>query len=334
MKSFYGVYRLPHALVCDGSCFGSQIEIEISGVKGLVCFPEIFYGKERENGGDPFLVCPKKYCTLSDDDIGSSKYNEWGRVTSYLANKSNDPKDYSMYCAKVYKVVLVFENESKESLQVVYDGIDEWFKNFYSLATIELGLSCYHSSSKIEKKSPELCFYESDQNKLRRIHFEHEGLMSMILTVDDKGLSIQQYKKVANEISAGMFLTFEYAMYLEAIHSFDQGDYKSVVVNCSIAIEGAIVKEIKKVCVERNLSSTKFFEKYRTLGGMFSLAERLKITLPTSDYRKNINKIRNGVVHDGDNPSEKQANKFLKDTKLYLEKFCEMVERKTLFLFS
>ena len=61
------------------------------------------------------------------------------------------------------------------------------------------------------------------------------------------------------------------------------------------------------------------------LGGYFALANDIDMTLPTQDYKTALVELRNNVVHNGYDPTAEEAEKYLKDVRLYLDNFSKSV---------
>ena len=91
---------------------------------------------------------------------------------------------------------------------------------------------------------------------------------------------------------------------------------------CSPALEAALLNGIKNFAVKKNIYFLdKLLKKYRMLGGYFALACDIDMTLPTQDYKTALLDLRNEVVHNGYAPTKEEADKYLKDVRLYLDAF-------------
>ena len=310
-NTILGIYSLPHALLCDSSCFGKEINITISNIQGKFCFPNIKDELSPDKQRNPILTCPIKEQTWFN--TAKNGETEWGRVISF--------PDYSAY---VSKVILKFENISQQEIETIYYNVSNWFYKFYNLKDITTCQSNYYSNFEITSSPPplDLCKFN---NTLERVRVG-ENVISSTIELGDNGLSFEECKQIIELTNNSKPISFEYDKYQLAVQAFDKKDYSMVIINGSIAIEKSLVVKIKEVCKIKKISFTKLSEKYKMLGGIFSLAEALKISLPTSNYRSCINSLRNKVVHDGYLPTKQEANKFLKDTKKYLESFSNVLE--------
>lgn len=307
-----GVYSLPHALFCDSSCFGEEINITISNIQGKFCFPNIKDELLPDKQRNPILTCPIKGQTWFN--VPKNGETEWGRVISF--------PNYSAY---VSKVILKFENISQRDIKTIYYNISNWFYKFYNLKNIITCQSNYYSNFEITSSPPALDLYKFNDT-LERV-FVGENFVSSTIELGDNGLSFEECKQITELTNDSKPISFEYDKYQLAVQAFDKKNYSMVILNGSIAIEKALVVKIKEVCKIKKFSFIKLSEKYKMLGGIFSLAEKLKISLPTSDYRSCINRLRNKVVHDGYSPTKQEAKKFLKDTRKYLESFSNILEQ-------
>jgi len=307
-----GFYHLPHALLCDESCLGKEIDITILDIKGKLCFPnlkdEILPNKPR----NPLLTCPIKEETWGNNSKNGE--TQWGRVVSY-----------PNYSALISKLILKFENALEKDVPKIYFNIADWFNKFFALKEIFTRQSNYYSNMDIIKSTPPVDFYKYNST-IKKLSIDGENTISSIIEVGNQGLTFEECEKIAELTNSPKQISFEYDKYKIAIQSLDKKDYASVVVNSAIAIEKALVSKIKETCKNKNISFSKLSEKYKMLGGMFSLAEVLKISLPTTDYRTKINNLRNKVVHDGYFPQKQEAISFLNDTKKYLEAYSNIIE--------
>ena len=303
-------FSLPHAILCNHSCFGKEINIKISNITGKICLPhiqdEILPNKPR----NPILTCPLKDYTWKNTPKNGE--TEWGRVISY-----------PQYSAYISQIILKFENISEHDIKVVYDNISIWFDKFYNLKSIISCQSHHFSICEMTSSTPSLDIYKLNDS-LKQIKIR-ENEISFTADLSNEGLSVEEFSKITELTNNSNPISFEYDKYQLAIQSFDKKDYPMVIVNASIAIEKSLVSKIKKVCREKKVSFTKLSDKYKMLGGIFSLAEVLNIRLPTTNYRNSINTLRNNVIHNGYLPTKQEANNFLKDTKKYLESFSNIL---------
>ena len=128
--------------------------------------------------------------------------------------------------------------------------------------------------------------------------------------------------KIINLTNIQKDLTFDYRYFLEGFRAFHEGDYKKAITVCSPALEAALLNGIKSFATSKNIYFLdKLLKKYRMLGGYFALAKDIDMELPTQDYKTALLDLRNDVVHNGYAPSKEEADKYLKDVRLYLDTF-------------
>ena len=311
-NTILGFYALPHELLSNETCFGKEIEITILGMRGKICFPnikdEIIPNEER----NPILICPIEGESWWNEPRGNE--TEWGRVVSF-----------PHYSAYISKIILKFDNITQEDVKNIYDNIYNWFNKFYKLKEIITEQSIYYSNTDITQTTPPIDFYKYN-SELERLHIDGENHISMTVTVGNNGLSFEDYKKIIVCTNSPKQISFEYDKYRLAIEALDKKDYASVVVNGAVSIEKALITKIKETCTNKGVLFDKLSEKYRTLGGVFALAEALQIPLPTTDYKTKIINLRNKVVHDGYPPQKREAFEFLRETKTYLETYSNIIE--------
>ena len=146
--------------------------------------------------------------------------------------------------------------------------------------------------------------------------------MHLTLDIPVGDFTFEICSKVVSYVNEQKEIKFDYKYYLEGFRAFYMGDYIKTIAMCSPALESALLHGIKVFAgVKGVYFLDKLLGKYRMLGGYFTLAEDLEMDLPTNDYREDLLKLRNKVIHKGYTPTKDEAEKFLKDVGIYITAF-------------
>lgn len=326
-----GDYELIHPLDCDSDIIGKEFEIHLDNVVGKILFPKLspdFINAQNigelktENHVIPGLVCPISGMKSGNeqDAFGCTK---WGQTMSF-------PKGNSL----VKRVMVEFfslENNLEIDAQTIYNHIDSWFERFYDIYEIV----SMRAAKKKEVKTPTLVqgygfrntgviLYAVDPKtgKLISIHNNNDAGAHITLELLSGSLKYDELERIINLTNEQKDLTFDYRYFLEGLRAFFEEDYKKTITVCSPALEAAILNGIKKFAISKDIYFLdKLLKKYRMLGGYFALANDIDMKLPTQDYKSALLDLRNNVVHNGYAPTKEEADKYLKDVRLYLDTF-------------
>ncbi len=322
---------MKYPLDCDVDIMGKEFEIHLDNVVGKILLPKLSpdfinaqtAGKlDEDNPKIPGPVCPVNGLIWGNEEDGFG-CTKWGQTMSF-------PKGNSM----VNRVIVDFsinEIDAGTEVQTVYNYIDGWFNRFYDIYEIIAMIP----AKKKEPKTPPiiqgygfrnagLLLYAVDPKtrKLNVIHNSNDNGAHITLDIPTGRLKYDELEKIINLTNIQKDLTFDYRYFLEGFRAFHEGDYKKAITVCSPALEAALLNGIKSFAISKNIYFLdKLLKKYRMLGGYFALAKDIDMELPTQDYKTALLDLRNDVVHNGYAPSKEEADKYLKDVRLYLDTF-------------
>lgn len=327
LSKLYGVYFLPINIECDASIMGKSFEVVIGKTKGYIVFPSLSskFLEYKEKGflekdvNLPGPVCPINTNWFNTEE--SFGVTGWGQTLTFPAGESS-----------IKKVLFTFEfedNGMKINTNDIYDNITEWFNNFYDIKELVTGISTY----KKELKNPrlvqgfglystnlQLYLYDDNNKKYSKILNEADANLSYTIQICNNFLKIKELQTILNYLNKSKEIKFDYKYYLEGKRAYENEDYIKAVTICAPALEFVLSQSLESFCKSKGIYFlNKLRKKYRMLGGMFDLAEDIKMPLPTTDYKTKILKLRNKVIHEGYRPSKKEVNDYLKDIKLYID---------------
>jgi len=327
LSKLYGVYSLPINIECDSAIMGKSFEVVIGKTKGNIIFPSLsskFLEYKEKGHLEKDLKIPGPVCPINtnwfnkEDGFGVTG---WGQTLTFPAGEST-----------IKKVLLTFEfedNGMELNTNDIYDNITEWFNNFYDIKELVTGISTYKKEAKnpifvqgFGLCSTNLQLYLYDDNKKEYFNVLNEADANLAYQIQLCGnfLKIEELQKIINYLNKSKGIKFDYKYYLEGKRAFENEDFIKAVTICSPALEFVLSQSLEAFCKSKGIYFlNKLRKKYRMLGGMFDLAEDIKMPLPTSDYRTKILKLRNKVIHEGYRPSKKEVNDYLKDIKLYID---------------
>lgn len=328
LSKLYGIYSLPIEIECNSNIMGEKFEIIIGKTKGNIIFPSLspkFLEYKQKGCLEKDLNIPGPVCPINtdwfnrEDEFGVTG---WGQTLSFPAGES-----------VIKKVLFVFEfedNEMKLNTNDIYDNVEEWFNNFYDIKELVTGISTYKKEIKnpilvqgfgLSSTHLQLYLYDNSNKKYTKILNEADRNLSYRIQICNNQLKFEELKKIIDYLNKSKQIKFDYKYYLEGKRAFENEDYIKAVTICSPALEFVLSQALEMFCKSKGIYFlNKLRKKYRMLGGMFDLAEDIKMPLPTTDYRTKILKLRNKVIHEGYRPLKREVEYYLKDIKLYIDK--------------
>lgn len=326
-----GDYELKYPLDCDSEIMGKEFNIHLGNVVGKILFPKLSpvfisaltTGKlECENHVIPGPVCPINGMTWGNEQ-DSFGCTHWGQTMSF--------PDGNSLVNQIMVEFSPYEEDLKIDSQTIYDHIDSWFERFYDIYEV---ISMKSAKSKKVKTPPFVQGYgfrstgvilhavDPNTKKLMPIHNDNDNGAHITLDFSNGHIKYDELIKIIDLANEQSDMTFSFRYFLEGLRAFFEEDYKKAVTVCSPALEAALLNGIKNFADSKNIYFLdKLLKKYRMLGGYFALATDINMKLPTQDYKTALLDLRNNVVHNGYAPTREEADKYLKDVRLYLDTF-------------
>ena len=323
-------YELQHPLDCNIDVMGKEFKINLGNIEGKIFFPKLSpdfinaqsVGKLEKDQKISGPICPINGITWGNKQDGFG-CTEWGQTMSFPKGDTS-----------VKQVMLEFhilENDLEKSSQTIYNYIDSWFERFYDIYEV---LSMMPAKRK-EIKTPifiqgygfrnaGLLLYAADPStgKFNPIRNHNDNGAHITAEFASGRLKYDELVKIIDLTNVQNDLTFDFRYFLEGLRAFFEEDYKKAITVSAPALEAAILNGIKNFAISKNIYFLdKLLKKYRMLGGYFALANDINMELPTQDYKSALLDLRNNVVHNGYEPTKEEADKYLKDVRLYLDTF-------------
>lgn len=330
-----GVYELKYPLDCNCDVMGKEFEIHLNNVVGKILFPKLSptfiraqtVGQlDDKMGPIPGPVSPIDDITWGNKQDGFGR-TTWGQTMAF-------PKGNSI----IKNVMLRFslpDTDFEKSSQTIYDCVNGWFERFYDICEIVTLMPMKKKEPTPPKmiqgygfRNSGLILYTVNPNtkKPDAIHNKNDHCANITLELPTGCLKYDELVKIIDMANKQKELSFSFKCFLEGLRAFFNEDYKKAITVCSPALEAALLTGIEDFAKKKNIYFLeKLLKKYRMLGGYFALANDIDMTLPTQDYKTALVELRNNVVHNGYDPTAEEAEKYLKDVRLYLDNFSKSV---------
>ena len=312
--TLYCIYHLDNILLCDKTTLGCEFDMSLNGLKGKLCLPKLKpvepeFANSNKNY-KPFLFSPFEEIEYKNLENDKNRECYWGRVFGF-------PDGLSY----VYQVVFKFDKVGKRNTQKIYEQIKTWVDKFVELYDILEKTAIHYAEADSCINVPPAEVYILNNEKAELMENKNEAVFSTNLTIIDKGTDKCIFEETARLASKTEEISFEFKQYQYALKSFANKDYSKCVIDGAIALEKVLLSAIKQSYMPNDPKYMKDSKKHRMLGGYFQWAIERNLKLPTQDYQVALRDLRNDIVHNGKIATKKEAQKFLNDTRLYLDKY-------------
>ena len=319
----YGIFTLPSQINCCADVMGQEFPIVLGNIKGKIIFPSLSKMLNKDTKSEDLLkmipgpICPiQKNWYNEQDSFGKT---DWGQTLTF--------PDCNSIIDKILLVFDIAENNNSIESEEIYANILNWVDRFYDIKELLTNTISHIKSEKptvfvkdFGFSSTGLQLYLDKETDLLPIPKESDTKHIITLSMGGNYLNKDTYKEIINLTNKNKDIKFDYKYYLEGKRAFYNEDYIKAVTICAPALEFVLSQSLEAFCKSKGIYFlNKLRKKYRMLGGMFELAEDIKMPLPTSDYKTKLLELRNKVIHKGYKPTINEVNDYLKDIKLYID---------------
>ncbi len=137
--------------------------------------------------------------------------------------------------------------------------------------------------------------------------------------------TLEEMRKVFNNIDIDRHLSLEYEMFLNALVEMQKGNYRYAIMEATTAVELCVTKRIMEECDKLKIDGRSLCDTfYRSLGNRFELLTALGINLASDNPSKEIVKPRNDLFHNRNlQPDYSKCKQVLDSVKLYLDEYIQ-----------
>lgn len=286
-------------------CLGRGFPINISGIDGLLVTPSIDATFNEEKNLGP-LKAPSIGVIRFVDDF------YWGSVICWPTGDS-----------EIRACKIIFPNIQEEMFEIdgnkIINGLEEWRKLFIENISVELKVD-YREKPRVNtsKGYGYRDFRLFKKNTGPNQHFlPQQEPETIIICVDDFVFNQNSLQEILNITSQKKRLLLPFYFFLDAENAKFEDNYRKSILDSATAIEVSFSLMIKKLLPTQEKLKEYITAKHNTLRLKRDLLKILEVELPFTEnvYTKNIDQIRNKVIHGGYFPSQSEIQLALKITE-------------------
>jgi hypothetical protein len=285
-----GIIKLDEGIYLSSDCLGLKYKVNINGAEGFLSIPNLPNHPTNEDIVTKHLLPPKVDLYY---DVN------WGEVISY-PDCSSDVNSFALEFS--YKTKIDFN----ETIKKIETGIEDWFIRFKeNLYVVDYNIDI--PGVKITQDFDRFCdfFYKNNnRHKQNRVNFKRVVQVSVLR---DDGVKKADLKKVLSITSKNQRLKLEYQLLREAETSLIMRNFRKSILDSASALEIALSNTIKKnINVSRELLEL-ILKMNNSIYKKRELLKLINITLPSVNYHKDVEELRNQTIHVGYIPNVTEA---------------------------
>lgn len=291
-----GYIKLRKPILISGECLNKTFELEINSIKGYLKTPKLppKYTSENEYHTHN-LEHPDSDIKFTDDYIDWGETNSWPTGNSFVQN---------------FLLEFEFINEEvlKNSIFKIEQEISNWIQRFttnlYSSGyNIDLNLLTVH-----DEYQDNFNFFYRD-TKTGNIKKAIEGKPSNLSVIVRDPLSIENFKMIINATSKYKNLRLEYILLKDAQQALSEKTYRKSVLDSASAIEVSLTNNLKNNLGLENGLLYEVLKMNNSISKKRKLLKYTGIKLPSHNYQRDLEDIRNRAIHAGRKPNQNEARK-------------------------
>ncbi len=317
MKRLMGLIRFNHSIFCDGETMGNSFCSKIGDVKIKLYLPQIMTVKKANDEYD-FIVKEPVICQFN-------KFDNWGYVRQWNRNVY-DLKNVGVEVRAVTFICEVTESEMQDTVKVLSKGINLWRAQLYECCFLGgKPVSGIDEDDFWEREGLATNFDVIDVDDNLRINVGSNILLKCRFRDISEYFTLEEMRKVFNNIDIDRHLSLEYEMFLNALVEMQKGNYRYAIMEATTAVELCVTKRIMEECDKLKIDGRSLCDTfYRSLGNRFELLTALGINLASDNPSKEIVKPRNDLFHNRNlQPDYSKCKQVLDSVKLYLDEYIQ-----------
>lgn len=292
----YFIIKLKHSLSLPGELIGKSIPIIVSGERLRLILPTVSQSEGNQNvygNFDKLVYRGKKFCK-HDEEIESGQIISWPSLNGFVN-------------------LLVVESSCTILEKVTEDAIINWVFRLCKIIEVETLRPWGKSRPKAEFTETISIFQKRKGGTSQKLEIFAQTPKSQVVNLRVKKYVFDGilFKKCCKLASKHFYPFYHWQFLLDAIFALEINDFRKAVLDSSTSLEmyfsqliGDKVKGDKEFVdfLLRNLSGLR--KKREAL-------EAMRIEILKQDYPRQVENLRNKVIHAGYLPTEEEAVKCL-----------------------
>lgn len=299
-----GYLEFENPIPVSYECLGIEFMIKIAGVDGYIIIPSI----------NSNFANNKELASLKEPKGGTFRYSldfQWGKVMKWPDGSSR---------IKACKILFpnIEEEKFEEIGNKIVNNLNEWRNLLIDNISIELKQDYRTESRGIKIRNKEyrgFSLFKIHSGSDKRFLPQKE-LTQLIIQLQNVYFNKEYLQEILDNTSQNKKPLFPFYFFLDAEKAFLKENYRKSILDSATALDVSFSLIIKnKLPFQQNLNKY-ITDKHNTLRIKRNLLKVLEIKLPFAEniYVKNLDEIRNKVIHGGYYPSESEIQSSLKIT--------------------
>ncbi|MFV8333678.1 hypothetical protein [Flavobacterium sp. GSP14] len=300
-----GYLEFDNSIPVSIECLGREFPINISGIDGLLVPPSI----------DETFYEEKKLGPLKAPSLGAIRFVEdfhWGSVNCWPTGDS-----------EIRACKIIFPNIQEEMFEIdgnkIINGLNEWRKLLIENISVELKEDYRGKPRVITSKG----YGYSGFGLFKKItgsnkHFlPQEEKETIIIYLRHFKFNQNSLQEILNITSQKKKPLLPFYFFLDAEKAKFEYNYRKSILDSATAIEISFSLIIRNFLPYQEKLNKYITAKHNTLRLKRDLLKTLDVKLPftENEYTKNLDEIRNRVIHGGYFPSQSEIQLALKITE-------------------
>ncbi|MDR1426796.1 MAG: hypothetical protein LBJ08_03440 [Bifidobacteriaceae bacterium] len=294
-----GYFVLPAEFLVNRSALGRSFCTKLEDRPLVVTLPRAVQDSAKRDG---WVIAEPEWYRLPDNAVGG----EWGHAMSW---RTGEPES-----AMVLRLRLAFASESdaQELASDLEHGhgcrLQPWWEHVHEWITAT-GNHWWSTARQPYRSHVGEIWIDRDE-QARHVSLNHYQEINVMMHQQpgdpEPGLSGAHFETILGLVASGQAPPLELALLRQAEWSAALGDNREAVIVAGTAAEIALTKLIRSSveAVAQSIADA-LLDKYRMLGNLIDLANRLGVELPNG-ATASLAKPRNDAVHSGTHPSDKE----------------------------